>query len=1066
MIDALIRWSLRHRVIVVALATAFLAWGGWTVTRMPLDVLPDLTAPTVTILAEAPGMDPLEIESLVTFPIESALNGAAGVRRVRSATAVGVAVVWVEFDWGQEINRARQTVTEKLSLVSGSLPPDVEPPFLAPVSSIMGEVLFIDLESDRHSPLEVRTIAETVVRRRLLAVPGVSQVIATGGEQKQYEVVLDPARLAAHQVTLEDVERALAAANRNATAGFHVAQGQEYLVRGVGRLAGIDAIAVVPVKTTGAAPVLVRDVGAVREGAAIKRGEGSHNARPAVIIGIQKQPAVNTLELTGRIDATLEDIQRALPQGMRIHRDLFRQADFIEQSLRNLFTALIEGAALVILVVILFLMNIRAAIITLLALPLSLVAAVIAMDRFGLTINSMSLGGLAIAIGELVDDAIIDVENVVRRLRENAARPEGERAPILDVVYQASTEIRHSVVFATVIVVLVFLPLFMLSSVEGRLLRPLGFGYVVALVASLIVALTVTPVLSSWLLPHSRLIASGGEPRLTQRLKAVYERWLAQAFAWWRLVLGTAAALLVAAVVAILAAGRSFLPEFNEGALTVSAVTIPGTSLADANALGNALERLLLGVPEVTSTARRTGRAELDEHVQGVESAEIDVRLAMKDRPRDAVLEELRQRVSLLPGANVTIGQPISHRIDHMLSGTRANIAVKIFGDDLLTLRQLAASVQSEMAQVDGVVDLSAEAQTDIPTITVKPDPGAAARHGLETGAVAAALQTARVGRVVGQILEGRIAFPLVVRYATDATDATDATGATDATPAGDLASIGRTRIQTPDRRQIPLASVATIREDRGPNFVMRENVQRRIVVQSNVSGRDLRGVVNDIQARVARNVRLPRGYHVEYGGQFESEAQASRQLLLLSIGVIVAIFFILSAAFGSPRDGLLIMLNLPLALIGGVIGVYLAGGVLSVASIVGFITLFGIATRNGIMLVSHIRHLQEHEGVTDFQTAVVRGATERLVPILMTALAAGLALVPIALSAGQPGSEIQAPMAMVIMFGLASSTALNMIVVPVVYARFGRPVSAETASILPSRILTTRSASTSASSR
>jgi Cu/Ag efflux pump CusA len=1063
MIDGLIRWSLRHRPIVVVLAAAFLIWGGWTATRIPLDVLPDLTAPTVTILAEAPAMDPLEIESLVTFPIESALNGAAGVRRVRSATAVGVAVVWVEFDWGQDINRARQTVTEKLTLVSGSLPPNVEPPFLAPVSSIMGEVLFIDLESDRHSPLELRTIAETVVRRRLLAVPGVSQVIATGGEQKQYEVVLDPIRLAAHQVTLQEVEEALIAANQNATAGFQVAQGQEYLVRGVGRLGDADAIAAVSVKASAAAPVLIQDIGIVREGAGIKRGEGSHNAKPAVIIGIQKQPAGNTLELTKRIDATLEDIQRALPQGMQIHRDLFRQADFIEQSLANLFTAFVEGAVLVILVVVVFLMNIRAAVITLLALPLSLVAAVIAMDRFGLTINSMSLGGLAIAIGELVDDAIIDVENVVRRLRENALRPvlrasrpfdklrvvpsevegraesrdatqpESERLPVLEVVYRASTEIRHSVVFATVIVALVFLPLFMLSSVEGRLLRPLGFGYVVALTASLVVALTVTPVLCSWLLPKSRLIGSGTEPRLTQRLKVAYERWLGHAFTYWRTVLTAAVVLLVVALVGIAAAGRSFLPEFNEGALTVSAVTVPGTSLADSNALGNALERLMLSVPEVTSTARRTGRAELDEHVQGVESAEIDVRLEMKDRPRDTVLAELRQKVSLLPGTNVTIGQPISHRIDHMLSGTRANIAVKIFGDDLPTLRQLASQVHGQMSQVAGVVDLATEAQTDIPTLKVRVDPAAAARQGLASGTVAEALQTARVGHAVGQILQGQIAFPLVVRYALD--DSTE------------LDAIAMTQIQTPDRRQIPLSAVATIQEDRGPNFVMRENVQRRIVVQSNVSGRDLRSVVNDIQERVTQNVTLPQGYHVEYGGQFESEAQASRQLLWLSLGVVVAIFFILSAAFGSSRDGLLIMLNLPLALIGGVVGVYLSGGVLSVASIVGFITLFGIATRNGIMLVSHIRHLQEHEGVSDFKTAVVRGATERLVPILMTALAAGLALVPITLSAGEPGSEIQAPMAMVIMFGLLSSTALNMIVVPILYERFGRPPSSRIAS-------------------
>jgi CzcA family heavy metal efflux pump len=1029
MIDALIRWSLGHRIIVVALAAAFLVWGGWTAWHIPLDVLPDLTAPTVTILAEAPGMDPLEIESLVTFPIEAALNGAAGVRRVRSATAVGVAVVWVEFEWDQDITRARQTVTEKLTLVAGSLPPNVEPPFLAPVSSIMGEVLFIDLESDRHSPLELRTIAETVVRRRLLAVSGVSQVIATGGEQQQFEVVLDPARLAAHQVTVDDVERSLTAANQNATAGFHVAQAQEYLVRGMGRLTDIDAIAAVSVKNTDAAPILIRDVGSVRQGARLKRGEGSHNAKPAVIVGIQKQPVVNTLELTRRLDSTLDDIQRSLPQGVQIHRDLFRQADFIEQSLDNLFKAFLEGAGLVLVVVVVFLMNARAAIITLLALPLSLVAAVIAMDRFGLTINTMSLGGLAIAIGELVDDAIIDVENVVRRLRSNAMPTESAQLPVIEVVYRASTEIRHSVVFATVIVALVFVPLFMLSSVEGRLLRPLAFGYVVALTASLFVALTVTPVLCSWLLPGSRVIASGKEPRFTSRLKEVYERWLGHALTYWRSVLAIAGALLLAAVAGILAAGRSFLPEFNEGALTVSAVTIPGTSLADSNALGNALEQLMLSVPEVTSTARRTGRAELDEHVQGVESAEVDVRLSMKDRPREAVLGELRQKVSLLPGTNVTIGQPISHRIDHMLSGTRANVAVKIFGDDLQALRELARQVHREMAQVPGVVDLATEAQSDIPTLNVRVDPAAAARQGLQTGAVAEALQTARVGHTVGRILQDQIAFPLVVRYAVD--DSTDP------------ASIGRTQILTPDRRQIPLSAVSTIREDRGPNFVMRENVQRRIVVQCNVSRRDLRGVVNDIQERVGRNVQLPQGYHVEYGGQFESEGQASRQLLWLSAGVIVGIFFILSAAFGSWRDGLLIMLNLPLALIGGVAGVYLAGGVLSVASIVGFITLFGIATRNGIMLVSHIRHLQEHEGVSDFRTAVVRGATERFIPIVMTALAAGLALVPIALSAGQPGSEIQAPMAMVIMFGLLSSTALNMIVVPILYDRFGRAAAA-----------------------
>jgi CzcA family heavy metal efflux pump len=1026
MIDRLIRWSLSHRPIVIALAIGFLVWGGWTASRMPLDVLPDLTAPTVTILVEAPGMDPLDLEPLVTLPIESALNGSVGVRRVRSATAVGVAVVWVEFDWGQDVARARQTVAEKLTLVAGSLPPGVEPPFLAPVSSIMGEVLFVDLESDRHSPIELRTAAETVIRRRLLAVPGVSQVIATGGEQKQYEVVMDPARLQAHDLTIADVERALVTGNRNATAGFTVAEGQEYLVRGVGRFANAADIGATVVKIHGTVPVLVRDVGTVQIGSAIKRGDGSHNAKPAVIIGIQKQPGANTLQLSEHIDATLDDIQHALPQGMTIHRDLFRSADFIEQSLHNLFHALLEGAGLVILVVVVFLMNIRAAAITLLALPLSLLAAVVALDRFGFTINSMSLGGLAIAIGELVDDAVIDVENVVRRLRENATRTAEARKPTLQIVYDASTEIRHSVVFATVIVALVFLPLFLLGSVEGRLLKPLGFAYVVALTASLVVALTVTPVLCSWLLPKSKMIAAGEEPGLTRRLKSWYERWLLRAFNHRRTVIAGAVAMLLVALAGIAMAGRSFLPEFNEGALTISAVTIPGTSLADSNALGNTLERLLLQVPEVTSTARRTGRAELDEHVQGVESAEIDVRLEMKDRPKEQVLADIRDRASLLPGTNVTVGQPISHRIDHMLSGTRANVAVKIFGDDLQLLRGLATQVQAAMAQVDGVVDLSTEAQTEIPTLRVKVESDAAARYGIPSGEAAEVLQTARAGKVVGQVLEGQVAFPLVIRYGHDERTS-------------DLDAVGSTMIETANRSQVPLSAIATIERDRGPNFIMRENVQRRIVVQCNVSGRDLRSVVEDMRQRVTTAVTLPQGYHIEYGGQFESEAQASRQLLWLSLGVLAAIFFVLMSAFRSPRDAALVMLNLPFALIGGVAGVYLGGGVLSIASLVGFITLFGIATRNGIMLISHIRHLREKEGVTDFHDAVVRGATERLVPILMTALAAGLALIPIAMSTGEPGSEIQAPMAMVILFGLLSSTALNMIVVPVVYDRFGR---------------------------
>ncbi len=758
-------------------------------------------------------------------------------------------------------------------------------------------------------------------------------------------------------------------------------------------------------------------------GPAIKRGDGAHNGRPAVIVGIQKQPSVNSLELTARLDATLDDIQAGLPTGMEIHRNLFRQADFIEQALRNLFRALAEGAGLVIVVVVVFLMNGRAAAITLTALPLSLVAAVIAMEWFGVTINSMSLGGLAIAIGELVDDAIIDVENVVRRLRENAARAEDPRESAMRVVYRASSEIRHSVVFATIIVALVFLPLFSLGSVEGRLLRPLGFSYVVALVASLLVALTVTPALCVWFLPATGRSAAR-EPALVHRLKGAYRRWLEGALRFRLPIAAVAVLLLAGAVLGAVRAGRAFLPEFNEGALSVSAVTVPGTSLADSNALGASLERLMLSVPEVVSTARRTGRAELDEHVQGVEAAEIDVRLEMRDRPKAAVLEELREKVSLLPGTNVTVGQPISHRIDHMLSGTRANIAVKIFGDDLAVLRQLGEAVQAQMTGVAGVVDVSTEAQADIPTVRAAVDAVAAARQGLATGEVAEALRRARVGTPVGQILEGQVAFPLLVRY-----------------EGADMAPVAATSIQTPDGRQVPLAALADVREDRGPNFVMRENVQRRLVEQCNVSDGDLRGGVNAIQRRVEEYVTLPPGYHIEYGGQFESEAAASTQLAWLSAGVVVAIFVLLATMFRSSRDALLIMTNLPLALVGGVAGLYLTGGVLSVASIVGFITLFGIATRNGIMLVSHIRHLQAEEGVTDLREAVLRGATERVVPILMTALAAGLALVPIALSAGDPGSEIQAPMATVILCGLVSSTALNMVVVPVLYERFGRPV-------------------------
>jgi CzcA family heavy metal efflux pump len=1019
-VDRIISWSLHNRPLVLGLSVIFLALGGWVAWRMPVDVLPDLTAPTVTILVEGQGMAPTDMETLVTFPIETALNGAAGVRRVRSATAVGIAVVWVEFEWGQDIYRARQTVNERVAAVAADLPPQVDPPALAPVSSIMGEILFIALRSDRHDALELRTIAEAQVRRRLLAVPGVSQVVATGGGERQFQVVVSPDRLVASDVSIDEVEEALRRASRNTSAGFRVASGQEYLIQGVGQIRTITDIEQTVVATRDTRPILVADLATVRVGEALKRGEGSYNGEPAVVLGIQRQPDVNTLQLTRTLDAAFNDIQATLPEGVRIERDVMRQADFIEVALSNLNAALRDGTLLVILVTVVFLANLRAAGITLVAIPLSLVAAVIGLRMAGLSINSMTLGGLAIAIGALVDDAIIDVENILRRLRENATRPEGERKAVLEVVYEASKEIRGSIVFATIIVMLVFLPLFFLADVEGRLLQPLGLAYLIALFASLIVALTVTPVLSYYLLPRLRSVREGHEPAVSRWLKRHYGRTVPWALDHRKTVFAGAGILLLLAGLSLPRMGRAFLPEFNEGALVISAVTLSGTSLQASDQLGTALERQLQSVPEVVSSARRTGRAERDEHVQGVESAEIDVKLRESDRSRDEILEDIRNRVSLLPGVNVTIGQPISHRIDHMLSGTRANIAIKIFGEDLQQLRDIGAQIQKAVQGVEGLVDLSVEQQTDIPTVRVNFDRTALGRYGLQSGVAAEALETALVGREVGQILDGQIAVPLVIRYPQ--------------ADRPDLDAIRDTPLRSSSGGRVPVSAVADVREDRSPNFISRENVQRKITVTANVAGRDLGSVVDDVQAAVSSGVKLPTGYRVEYSGQFESSEQAASLLLWLSIAVIVTMFFILAAAFGSGSLATLIMVNLPLALIGGIAGVFASGGVLSVASIIGLIALLGIAARNGIMLVSHIEYLRNEEGVTDLRQAVVHGSIDRVVPILMTALCTGLALVPVALGAGEPGSEIQAPMASVIIFGLISSTALNMLVVPAAY--------------------------------
>ena len=1030
MIAGLISWSLRNRGAILVSGALLLVAGGYTALRMPVDVFPDLTAPTVTVLTEARGMAPTEVESQVTFPIEAALNGASGVRRVRSATAVGLSIVWVEFDWGADIYAARQVVSEKVNVVAGELPPEVERPVLAPVSSIMGEILFISLASDRHSSIELRTTADTLLRRRLLSVPGVSQVTPIGGGEKQFQVVLSPAKLRAHGVSLHQVLRALEEGNENVSAGFIDERGAEWFVTGLGRVRTVEDIAATVVSSTNGVPTKVADLGQIIVGEAPKRGEGSANAKPAVILGIQKQPGANTLTLTKELDGVLDDISTKLPAGMQINRHIFRQADFIEIAIHNVLDALRDGGILVVVVVVVFLANVRATFITLTAIPLSLVATVLVLKSFGATINTMTLGGMAIAIGALVDDAVILVENVFRRLRENSVHPEPRRKKVMQVVFDASAEIQSSIVFATLIIALVFTPIFFLGGVEGRLLKPLGVAYIVSLGASLLVALTVSPVLCHLLLPRSRAVLAGRESKVVGWLKSHYARILTPVLAHpWRVSVPAAVALALA-VASTVFMGRSFLPEFNEGTLTLSAVTLPGTSLTQSEELGKLIEQTLLAHPEVTSVARRQGRAELDEHAQGVESAEIDVSLKMQKRSKQDFLAALRRDFTLIPGMNVVIGQPISHRIDHMLSGTRANVAVKIFGENLYQLRLLAERARQVMQTVPGVVDLSVEQQMDVPILKVRFDRHAIARYGLSIRDVARTMEAAIKGVQVSRVLEGQTAVDVVVRI----------TGA----GGWNTESFGDLCIDTPGGAKIPLKTVAEVRKDTGPNMVTREQVERKIVVMCNVAGRDVTSVVQDCRKVVNPMVAEHHGYRVEYGGQFESAAEAGRIISLLGIAVVIGIGFLLHLAFGSPRDAALVMLNLPLALMGGVVGVFVSGGILSVASLIGFITVFGIATRNGIMLVSHIRHLQEHEGVTDFRQAVFRGAMERLAPILMTALAAGLALVPLALGGGKPGNEIQTPMAIVILFGLLTSMLLNMVVVPALYLRFGRPVTVE----------------------
>ncbi|ACY16881.1 efflux RND transporter permease subunit [Haliangium ochraceum] len=1021
MLEALLRFSLAKRWLVLGAAALLCVFGMLRAEQMPVDVFPDLSAPRVTVVTESTGMAPEEVERLITFPIEAAVNGVAGVRRVRSASAPGISIVWVEFDWNTGDTVARQRVTERLQALS-ALPPEASAPTLAPPASVMGEIAFVALSSPRGDALALRRAAEVELRRRLLAVRGVAQVVALGGLEREYQVIADPERLERYQLALADLVAAVRGGNRNAPGGYVIGQGQESVVRVLGRAHGAEDLADLPVALRAGAPVRVRDVADVRVGAALPRGTGSYNGAPAVVLSVVKQPGADTLAVTARVDQVLDELAPTLAaRDMVIHRDLFRQADFIERSVDNLMVVLRDGALLVIGVLLVFLWSLRPTLISALALPLSLLTAVLVLSALGMGLDTMTLGGLAIAIGELVDDAIVDVENVIRRLRERAALPTEERAPVLRVVFEASREIRSAIASATAILMLVFLPLLLLEGLEGRLLRPLAIAYLVAIASSLVVAVTVTPVLCSLLLPGAVARGGAGEPPLLRRLGRLYEPFLRLALHRPRLVVAGALAVVAAGALGFVNMGRTFLPEFNEGSLTIAAVTLPGTSLEQSDALGRLAEIALLDDPAVVSTARRTGRAERDEHVQGVEAAEIDVRLRPDGRSKEQLLADIRERLAAVPGVQFTLGQPISHRIDHMLSGQRAALSIKIVGEDLAVLRRVAERARDAVADVPGLVDLSVEQAVAVPQVVVDIEPAAAAQYGLSPGAAAEAVGTALWGSDAGRVYEDGTSTAVVVRYAEDAR--------------ASLEAVQRTRVPTPSGAVVPVAAFADVRRDRGPNYILRENVARRVVVTANVAGRDLASVYREVRARIDERVQRPEGVHVDYAGQFEREQAAGTRLVLLGLAAVAGIGIIVAATLRSLRRAAIVLVNLPLALAGGVVGVHL-GGVFSIASLIGFITLFGIAARNGILLATRTRDL-ELEGV-DRREAVAQSARERLAPILMTAVSAGLGLLPLALALGQPGSEIQAPMALVILTGLSSSTALNMVVVPALLARWG----------------------------
>jgi CzcA family heavy metal efflux pump len=1023
-LNNIIKFSLNNKYFILLFSVVLVVIGTRTFINMDVDVFPDLTAPTVVVMTDAHGMASEEVERLVTFPIETAANGATDVRRVRSASSQGYSFVWVEFDWGTDIFKARQIVSEKLITVSSQMPLGVDKPALAPQSSVMGEIFFIGMQADSTTMMELRTIAEWNIKPLILATGGVSQVTIIGGDYKQYQVLANPQLMKYYHVSMFELAEVCKGISRNSTGGVVRQYGNEYAVRGIGRTSDLEELGNSYIKSIKGKPIRIRDVAEVITGSAVKMGYASENASPAIIISISKQPNINTLEVTKKIEENLAVLQKSLPADVKLDTKIFRQADFIETSVYNVQKALIEGAIFVIIILFIFLGSFRTTLISLLAIPLSLLGAILVLKVMGLNINTMSLGGMAIAIGSLVDDAIIDVENVYKRLRQNRQKPMLEKQSDFTVVFEASKEIRSSIFNATLIIMVAFLPLFFLSGMEGRMLQPLGISFIVSLFVSLIVAMTLTPLLSKLLLTNEKyLIKNEKEKWLVRKLSFHYERSLLWSLKHKRIVILSTIGLFVVSLIIFSTFGRSFLPEFNEGSLTLSLVTQPGTSLEESNRLGNLVETELLAIPEISSTARRTGRGELDEHSQTTNSAEIDVNFMLIERSREEFMEVVRETLAHIPGIAFTVGQPLGHRIDHMLSGTRANIAIKLFGNDLNKMFTIGNQIKNAIIDIEGLIDVNVDQQIEIPQIQIRANREMLANYGITMEHFTQYVDLAFGSEKLAEIYEGQRSFDLVLRLNTDHTET--------------IEGIRSALIDTDDGKKVPMEQVADIVSVSGPSSISRENVQRKIVISANVAGRDLRSVVSDIQNKVNKDIDLPEAYRIEYGGQFESEAKASRTLLLTSIFAIIIIFLLLFQEFRNFKLAGIILLNLPLALIGGVFSIFFTSGVLSIPAIIGFITLFGIATRNGILLISNYQTLQLN-GNSLIDT-VIKGSSDRLNAILMTALTAALALIPLAMQGNLSGNEIQSPMAKVILGGLLTSTLLNVYVVPIVYSMLNK---------------------------